>query len=55
MSAALRIVEVLTLSAVELDALNVREIGKAGREEGVRIAIDARAFAKIEAFVFLQL
>ena len=49
------IVQVLAFAAVEFDGLDVREVGHAGREEGVVGAGDAGAFAEVGFFVFFEL
>ncbi len=51
----LRVVEVLAFGAVELDGLDVRVVGHAGREERGGAAEDPRAFAEVGFFVFFQL
>ena len=54
-SGRLRVVDVLTLGAVHLDRLLVREIGLAHREQGVGVADDAGAFAEVGFLVFVEL
>ena len=55
MAGGFRVVKVLTLGAVELDALSVGNIGQSGRKKVLGLAVDAGAFAKIAGFVFLKL
>lgn len=50
-----RVVEVLAAGAVELDGLEVGDVGEAHGEEGVGVAVDARAFAEFGLFVLVEL
>lgn len=50
-----RIVDVFALGAVHLDGLLVGDIGLAHREERMRVADDAGAFAEVGFFVFVKL
>lgn len=50
-----RVVEVFAFGAVELDGLDVGEVGHAGWEEQVGVAHDAGTFAKVAFFVFFEL
>jgi hypothetical protein len=49
------VVEVLAAGAVELDGLEVGDIGEAHGEQGVRVTVDAGAFAKLGLFVLVEL
>jgi hypothetical protein len=55
MAARLGIVEVLAPGAPELDRLLVRDVGQADGQEGMRVAVDARAFSKVGLLIFLEL
>jgi hypothetical protein len=50
----LRIVDVFAAPAVELDGGRVGHVGLAHGEEGLRVAHDARAFAKVGLFELLE-
>lgn len=49
------VVEILAAGAVELDGLEVGDIGEAHGEQGVRVAVDARAFTKFRLLVLVEL
>lgn len=49
------VVKVLAAGAVELDGLEVGDIGETHGEQGVRVAVDARAFAKFRLLVLVEL
>ncbi len=50
-----RIIEVFAFAAVEFDGLDVGEVGHAGRKEGMVLAHNAGAFAKVAFLIFLKL
>ena len=54
-SGRLWVVRVLAARAVELDGFEVRDVGEAHREEGVGLAHDAGAFAKVALLVLFEL
>jgi len=54
-AARLWVVEVLAPGAPELDGLLVRDVSQADGQEGVRVAVDAGAFAEVGLLVLLQL
>lgn len=49
------VVEVLAAGAVEFDWFEVGDIGEAHGEEGMGVAVDARAFSKLGLFVLVEL
>lgn len=49
------VVEVLAAGAVELDRLEIGNIGEAHGEQGVRVTVDAGTFAKLGLFVLVEL
>lgn len=49
------VVEVLAAGAVELDWFEVGDIGETHGEEGMGVAVDARAFSKLGLFVLVEL
>lgn len=54
-AARLWVVEVLAAGAPELDGLLVGDVGQADGQEGVRVAVDAGAFAEVCLLVLLEL
>lgn len=54
-AARLWVVEVLAAGAPELDGLLVGDVGQADGQEGVRVAVDAGAFAEVSLFILLEL
>lgn len=54
-AARLGVVEVLAAGAPELDGLLVGDVGQADGQEGVRVAVDAGAFAEVGLLVLLEL
>lgn len=54
-AARLWVVEVLAPGAPQLDGLLVGYVGQADGQEGVRVAVDAGAFAKVCLLVLLEL
>lgn len=49
------VVEVLAAGAVELDGLEVGDVGETHREQGVRVTVDAGTFAKLGLLVLVEL
>lgn len=49
------VVEILAAGAVELDGFEVGDIGEAHGEEGMGVAVDARAFPKLGLLILVEL
>lgn len=49
------VVEVLAAGAVELDGLEVGDVGETHGEQGVRVTVDAGTFAKLGLLVLVEL